>query len=79
MLPQCLLHIQKRTRVKVHKEQNWKGFKSEIICGYESHELDAAEGQMSHADMAELEKVSEEASENALWKNSLCTTWHLFC
>ncbi|KAF0040435.1 hypothetical protein F2P81_006333 [Scophthalmus maximus] len=53
---------------KVHQEQNWKRFKSEIIgLDNVSDDSDAAQDQMSHADdMEELEDVSEEASENDL-------------
>ncbi|KAF0024623.1 hypothetical protein F2P81_023425 [Scophthalmus maximus] len=53
---------------KVHREQNWKRFKSEIIgLDNVSNDSDAAQDQISHADdMEELEDVSEEASENDL-------------
>ena len=56
----------KAHKSKAHKEHSWKRFKSEIIgCDYEGHDQDSAQEQISHADdMAELEGVSEEASEN---------------
>lgn len=56
----------KAHKSKAHKEHSWKRFKSEIIgCDYEGHDRDDAQEQISHADdLAELEEVSEEASEN---------------
>lgn len=53
---------------KVHKEHNWKKFKSEIIgCDFVSHDSDAVQEQMSQADdMEEFEEVREGASESDL-------------
>lgn len=55
----------KTHKSRVHKEQNWKKFKSEIIgCNYVSH---AAQEQMSQVDhVEEFEEVSEDARENDL-------------
>lgn len=58
----------KAHKSKLHKEQNWKRFKSEIIGHYyTSPDSDAAEEQMSHAeDLEDLEALSEEDSNNDL-------------
>uniref|UniRef100_A0A8C7WUQ7 C2H2-type domain-containing protein n=1 Tax=Oryzias sinensis TaxID=183150 RepID=A0A8C7WUQ7_9TELE len=58
----------KAHKSKVHHDQNWKSFKSEIIgLDNVSDDNDAAQDQMSHADdMDDLEDVSVEASENEL-------------
>ncbi len=59
----------KAHKSKVHKEQNWKRFKSEIIgqVYVNPDSEDPAQDQMSHADdVEELEEESEEASEHDL-------------
>ena len=58
----------KAHKSKVHKHQNWKSFKPDIIgCDHADHSADAVQENMPHVDDAqEFEELSEEASESDL-------------
>ena len=58
----------KAHKSKVHKEQNWKRFKSEIVVDdVLSHDGDAAKEQMSDADdIEDIDEVSEVTSDRDL-------------
>ena len=57
----------KAHKCKLHKQHNWKRFKSEIIGDYGSNDSDVSHDQMSNADhIDELEEESEKVSEDDL-------------